>query len=128
MRRDTEADARIAIDDLLRAANWDPRDKSQVGTEIPATAATTTTRLASRAEARPFDSHAPVYDLAAAAGTFSPDHGVGTSTDEIGWMAVPGQHRLTQPLRGTRAPRMNCGSAPAPSRGPPPPRLRPSDH
>ncbi len=96
MRRDTEADARIAIDDLLRAANWDPRDKSQVGTEIPATAATTTTRLASRAEARPFDSHAPVYDLAAAAGTFSPDQVVGTATDEIGWMAVPGQHRLTR--------------------------------
>ena len=33
-RRDSEADARIAIDDLLRAAYWDPGDKSQVGTEI----------------------------------------------------------------------------------------------
>ena len=29
----TEADARIVIDDLLRQANWDPADKSQVQTE-----------------------------------------------------------------------------------------------
>ncbi len=30
----TEADARIAIDDLLRQAGWDPADKSQVLTEV----------------------------------------------------------------------------------------------
>jgi type I restriction enzyme, R subunit len=30
----TEADARIIIDDLLRQANWDPTDKSQVVTEV----------------------------------------------------------------------------------------------
>jgi len=30
----TEADARIIIDDLLRQANWDPADKSQVLTEV----------------------------------------------------------------------------------------------
>ena len=29
----TEADARIVIDDLLRQANWEPKDKSQVQTE-----------------------------------------------------------------------------------------------
>ncbi len=32
--RSTEADARIIIDDLLRQANWDPADKSQVVTEF----------------------------------------------------------------------------------------------
>jgi len=32
--RSTEADARIIIDDLLRQANWDPADKSQVLTEV----------------------------------------------------------------------------------------------
>ena len=31
----TEADARILIDDLLRAADWAPSDKSQVRTEVP---------------------------------------------------------------------------------------------
>jgi type I restriction enzyme R subunit len=30
----SEADARIVIDDLLRKAGWDPRDKSQVRTEV----------------------------------------------------------------------------------------------
>jgi len=32
-RYDTEADARIVIDELLRQAGWDPADKSQVETE-----------------------------------------------------------------------------------------------
>lgn len=95
-RRDSEADARIAIDDLLRAANWDPRDKSQVGTEILASPPGDAPWLATRAEARPFDTHAPVYDLTAAAGTFGPDQVVGTATDELGWMAVPEHHRLTR--------------------------------
>ena len=31
---ETEADARIVIDDGLRAAGWDPADKSQVRTEV----------------------------------------------------------------------------------------------
>ena len=34
--RHTEADARIAIDDRLRQAGWDPLDKSMVGTEVQA--------------------------------------------------------------------------------------------
>jgi type I restriction enzyme R subunit len=34
----SEADARILIDDQLRAAGWDPADKSQVRTEVPVTA------------------------------------------------------------------------------------------
>ncbi len=34
--RCTEADARILIDDLLKKAGWDPADKSQVLTEVPA--------------------------------------------------------------------------------------------
>lgn len=33
----SEADARILIDDLLRAAGWSPADKSQVRAEVPAT-------------------------------------------------------------------------------------------
>lgn len=59
----SEADARIAIDDLLRAAGWDPRDKSQIGTEILSGGSDRSPHLATRAEARPFDTHAPVYDL-----------------------------------------------------------------
>jgi type I restriction enzyme R subunit len=35
-RDSTEADARILIDELLRAAGWDPADKFQVRTEVPA--------------------------------------------------------------------------------------------
>lgn len=35
----TEADARIVIDDQLRAAGWDPADKSQVRAEVPVRAA-----------------------------------------------------------------------------------------
>ena len=34
----TEADARIQIDELLRAVGWDPADKSQVRTEVYAKA------------------------------------------------------------------------------------------
>jgi type I restriction enzyme, R subunit len=33
-KHDTEADARILIDALLRQAGWDPADKSQVRTEV----------------------------------------------------------------------------------------------
>lgn len=38
MADSSEADARILIDDQLRAAGWDPADKSQVRTEVPVTA------------------------------------------------------------------------------------------
>jgi type I restriction enzyme R subunit len=94
--RHTEADARIAIDDLLRQAGWDPLDKSQVGTEVLAVPATTPAGLVDRSRARPFETHAPVYDLVAAAGAFGPDQAVGTPADEIGWMPVPGHVRLTR--------------------------------
>ena len=46
--------------------------------------------------ARPFATHAPVYDLVAAGGGFGPDVTVGTATEEIGWMQVPGHVRLTR--------------------------------
>lgn len=95
-RGDSEADARITIDELLRAAGWDPRDKSQVGTEILASGSDRSPQLSTRAEARPFDTHAPVYDLTAAAGSFGPDRVIGTPTDELGWIPVPGHHRLTR--------------------------------
>ena len=35
-QNESEADARIVIDDLLRKAGWDPTDKSQVRTEVTA--------------------------------------------------------------------------------------------
>ena len=35
-QHESEADARIRIDELLRQADWDPADKSTVGTEIHA--------------------------------------------------------------------------------------------
>ena len=35
-QNESEADARIVIDDLLRKAGWDPADKSQVRTEVTA--------------------------------------------------------------------------------------------
>jgi type I restriction enzyme, R subunit len=94
--RESEADARIVIDGLLRAAGWDPRDKSQVGTEVPAVASDEQPSVSARLDARPFETHAPVYDLAAAAGAFSPDQVVGEATDEVGWIPVPNHHRLTR--------------------------------
>ena len=94
--RGNEVDARIAIDDRLRAAGWDPADKSQVGTEVVAAPAAPGTSLVDRSHARPFERHAPVYDLVATAGAFSTDRTVGTATDEIGWMPAPTQVRLTR--------------------------------
>jgi type I restriction enzyme R subunit len=91
-----EADARIAIDEGLRAAGWDPADKSQVGTEVAAAPATTLTGVVDRSQASPFERHAPVYDLVAAGGAFSADRAVTTVTDEVGWMAVPQHVRLTR--------------------------------
>ena len=49
----TEADARIAIDDRLRQAGWDPLDKSMVGTEIQAADSAATDPVVSRSRARP---------------------------------------------------------------------------
>ena len=49
-----------------------------------------------RGQARPFERHAPVYDLVAAAGTFGSDQSVAPSDDEVGWIAVPEHVRLTR--------------------------------
>jgi type I restriction enzyme R subunit len=91
--RETEADARIAIDDLLRQAGWDPRDKSLVATEVPAAGPRA---LVDRSRARPYETHAPAYELAAAASAFGADRTVGSVGDEIGWAPVPGSVRLTR--------------------------------
>ena len=91
----TEADARIVIDDLLRQAGWIPADQSMVRTEVPAAHPSGRGVLVDRSRARPFDTHAPVYDMEAAAGAFGSDRAVGAAGDEIGWAAVPGHVRLT---------------------------------
>ena len=93
--RESEADARIVIDELLRQAGWDPVDKSMVGTEVPSRSPETI-EYVDRSRARPFEMHAPVYNLVAAAGEFGPDMTVGTATEEIGWKSVPGHVRLTR--------------------------------
>jgi type I restriction enzyme R subunit len=95
-RHESEADARIAIDDLLRQAGWDPADKSMVRTEVQATEARAGDGVVGRSRARPYDTHAPVYDLVAAAGAFGPDAVVTQLPDEQGWMQVPGHVRLTR--------------------------------
>ena len=94
--RDTEADARIVIDDLLRQAGWDLHDRSMVGTEIQAPDSPQADVWVDRLHARPFETHAPVYDLTATGGAFGPDRAVGTAGDEIGWAPVPGSVRLTR--------------------------------
>ena len=94
--RESEADARIVIDELLRQAGWDPADKSMVGTEVASDQLPETTELVDRSRARPFEMHAPVYNLVAAAGEFGPDMTVGTATEEVGWKTVPGTVRLTR--------------------------------
>jgi len=93
---ESEADARIAIDDLLRQAGWDPADKSMVRTEVHATAARADEDIVDRSRARPYDTHAPVYELIAAAGAFGPDAVVTQLPDEQGWIQVPGHVRLTR--------------------------------
>ncbi len=95
-RHESEADARIAIDDLLRKAGWDPADKSMVGTEVHVAGAAAGEGLVDRSEAQPFDTHAPVYDLVAAAGAFGADASVSQLPDEQGWIEVPGHVRLTR--------------------------------
>lgn len=94
--RETEADARIAIDARLRAAGWDPLDKAQIGTEVSSIPATKAGGVVARSNARPFETHAPVYDLVAAAGAFGADQAVATTGSEAGWIAVPEQVRLTR--------------------------------
>src|SRR5437867_792095 len=94
--RESKADARIAIDDRLRQAGWDPLDKSAVRTEVSAASSSRPSGLVARSRARPYETHAPVYELVAAAGSFGPDRTVGTVADELGWLPVPGQVRLTR--------------------------------
>ena len=94
--RHTEGDARIAIDDRLRQAGWDPLDKSMVGTEVHAADSSASGPVVDRSRARPFETHAPAYDLEAAAGAFGPDRIVGAVGDEIGWAPVPESVRLTR--------------------------------
>lgn len=91
----SEAGARIAIDDRLRQAGWDLRDKSMVGTEIRTVDSSAADAVVDRSRARPFETHAPLFDLVAAAGTFGPDRTVGAAGDEIGWVPVPESVRLT---------------------------------
>lgn len=91
----SEADARIAIDERLRQAGWDLRDKSMVGTEIRTVDSSAADAVVDRSRARPFETHAPLFDLVAAAGTFGPDRTVGAAGDEIGWVPVPESVRLT---------------------------------
>ncbi|GIW56527.1 MAG: hypothetical protein KatS3mg082_2931 [Nitrospiraceae bacterium] len=95
-RHESEADARIAIDGLLRQAGWDPADKSMVRTEVHAASPVPTYKIVDRSQARPFETHAPVYDLVAAAGAFGPDAPVSQLPEEQGWMAVPEHVRLTR--------------------------------
>ncbi|GIW56563.1 MAG: hypothetical protein KatS3mg082_2967 [Nitrospiraceae bacterium] len=92
----TEADARIAIDELLRKAGWDPADKSAVRTEVLVAPDPDQTGVVDRSRAHPYQTHAPVYDLVAAAGAFGPDAPVAQLPDEQGWMAVPDHVRLTR--------------------------------
>ncbi|HKH43859.1 MAG TPA: DEAD/DEAH box helicase family protein [Thermoanaerobaculia bacterium] len=93
---DTEAGARLVIDELLRQAGWDPTDRLDVGTEVPVPREGRSKALLGRFEAHPYEKHAPVYDLTAAAGAFGPDREVGTRLDELGWLPVPDSIRLTQ--------------------------------
>ena len=94
-RYESEADARIVIDALLRHSGWDPADKSMVRTEVQATTSPVGSGLVDRSRAKPFRTHAPVYELAVAAGAFGPDRTVGTTYEELGWMPVPNHVRLT---------------------------------
>ena len=66
-----------------------------VGTEIRTVDSSAADAVVDRSRARPFETHAPLFDLVAAAGTFGPDRTVGTARDEIGWVPVPESVRLT---------------------------------
>ena len=67
-----------------------------VGTEVHAAEVSAAGAVVDRSRARPFETHAPVYDLEAAAGAFGPDRMVGTAGDEIGWAPVSESVRLTR--------------------------------
>jgi len=95
-RHESEADARIAIDDLLRQAGWDPADKSAVRAEVAVASEARATPLVDRSRARPYETHAPVFDLVAAAGAFGADAPATQLPDEQGWMVVPPHVRLTR--------------------------------
>lgn len=95
-QHESEADARIAIDELLRQAGWDPDDKSMVRAEVHAAEARTGAGFVDRSRARPYETHAPVYDMVAAGGSFGPDGVVRQFPDEQGWIEVPGHVRLTR--------------------------------
>jgi len=91
-----EAGARLVIDELLRQADWDPTDRLDVGIEVPVQAPFRSRGLLDRSEAQPYDVHAPVYDLVAAAGAFGPDREVGSRLDEVGWLPVSHSIHITQ--------------------------------
>ena len=91
----TETDARIVIDERLRQAGWDPSNRAMVRTEVATKPADTRSGMVDRSRARPFETHAPVYELTAAAGAFGPDLAAGTARDEIGWAPIPDSVRLT---------------------------------
>jgi len=95
-QHESEADARIEIDDLLRQAGWDPGDKSMVRTEVHSAEARSGAGVVDRFRARPYETHAPIYDLVGAAGAFGPDTVVTQLPDQQGWMQVPGNVRLTR--------------------------------
>ncbi len=102
-RHETEADAPIAIDHLVRQAGWDPADKSAVRAEVAVAPWSHTTGVVDRSRARRFGIHAPVYDLVTAAGAFGADAPVSQLPEERGWIAVPEHVRLTRDYFVARA-------------------------
>ena len=88
MPRQSEADARIAIDDQPRQSGRDPLDKSMVGAEVRTMDTSAVDAVVDRSRARPFATHAPPFDLVASAGAFGPDRTVGEARDELGWVEV----------------------------------------
>lgn len=106
-RHETEADARISIDALLREAGWDPVDKSMVRTEVQATPASDTGGFADRTHARPFETHAPVYDLVAAAGSLGPDRALSLARNrDDNTREPPALPQRPSPPRGTHHARL----------------------
>lgn len=92
----TEADARIAIDEMLRQAKWDPRDKSQVRTEETIPLRTDDPSLLAKDDAAPYTRHAPVVDIEVAAGSWGPDQAVNLEGSELGWLPVPDRVQLSR--------------------------------
>ena len=88
-RNASEPDVRIAIDQMLRQSGWDPTDRAMVGTEVQATHPPAGPGPTGRSPVRPFRTHAPVYDLTAAAGAFGPDRDVGAASGSSGGYRYP---------------------------------------